>query len=186
MTLISIGAIASGVGLHAIKTTRKQGIELFGYDFFRLFVQLAILFALSWIIELFMKARVFVELDPTNRPILLGGFFGLGAFLISGLISLFEEKNDEGEVITPINDTIRKLFTNGIEIGGVNLKYWDVIKLLALFYVAFEYFGYMDISKLNGSKVNIGTHFIFGLIIFSLGLVTVPKFTGQIQQVINR
>ena len=144
---------------------------------------LSIYFIIAWAIEQYFKARVYIEQSPT--PIPLGGATG---FLLNIIYKYFQglDLANNSDSIIPINETIKKLFSEGYEIGGMNVKYWDVIKVGAMMLVFAEMIRFNDLSKSTGSKPSEFTYAVFGLMIFGMGLVTLPKFTNQIRMAMSR
>lgn len=187
MVLVSASKIAGSVGLEVLRQSRKKSAELFGYDFMRLGQQLIILFAVAWIIEILFKASIFFQ-DPNNQRTALFGLFGIGGFITNALIKLFEESDQNGGTIPtlPNHEIIQKLFGDGYQIAGFNVTYWDLIKMLAMILIYSEYNSFKELSETTGSKVNETTTVLFGLFIGAMALMIVPKFSGQIQQVVNR
>lgn len=176
MALVSAAAIAGSVGLQALKQGKKQSVELFGYDFIRLLTLLSIYFIVAWAIEQYFKARI-----AFDSPLPL---FGVLGFLANLILKHFESAEDPD--LIPTNETINKLFTEGYQVGGINVKYWDVVKVGGMMIIFTEFYNFNNVSKSVGSKPSTVTNAIFGLLIVAGGLVTLPKFTEHIQKVAMR
>jgi hypothetical protein len=81
-----------------------------------------------------------------------------------------------------IPEPIRKLFVEGYSIGGINLKWWDLIKLLSVLMVIMEMLQFNQSQKQLGLKPAPTTQGIFILIISALLLVSVPHFVQMIRE----
>lgn len=171
MTLLSVGSIGAKLALEQIKQSKKKSIELFGYDFVKLvqLIMFSILFA--WIIEQYFKFTI--------------SGAGLGVFGVSGvLISLLKFFNPAVPEFKPdVQTKIAKLFISGYEMGGVTIKYWDIVKSVLILIVFYEWYTYEDQIKSAGGEPSPFTRFIFSGLMITMGLATVPKFYNEVKEI---
>ena len=164
MTLLTVGSVGARVALESIKGSKKKSIELFGYDFVKLFQLIAISFVAGWIVEQYFK-------------FLVGGTV-VGGFLIN-LIRLANPAVPEFKPDTQAK--IAKLFIGGYEVGGVKIKYWDIVKSVLVALVFAEWYTYEEQLKSAGGEPSPFTRLIFASLMILLGLATVPKFYNEIK-----
>lgn len=154
-------SVALQGGLALQKSTQKQSIELFGYDFVSLVFKLVIYFVSAYAIAKFMEAVIFVR----------------GSFVI--IANLLGFNIPDAEQI-PVQ--LKDLFSDE---GFHGVKYWDVIKVVAILLVIVEYLRYVDVNSKNGGKTSPLTTGIFLLIGLGLSIITIPELVQQIKKLKN-
>ena len=143
------------------KKSGKLSTELFGYDFVGLTVKIIVFFGVAILID---KIRFAITGASTIiNPIL--GAFGF---------SLPKESD--------IPKTFNALFS---EEGFQGIKYWDIIKFVAIGVVVMEMISYIKSQKKLGGEASPITLAVFGLIIFGLSIFTVPELLQRLQSRLN-
>jgi hypothetical protein len=150
------GAKIASVGFGTAKGTVK---ELSGYDFIGLMSRIVIFYVVALIIAKIMETIVFSSQGLSK----VASMFGI-------------------PLPSNIPEPIRKLFVEGYSIGGINLKWWDLIKLLSVLMVIMEMLQFNQSQKQLGLKPAPTTQGIFILIISALLLVSVPHFVQMIRE----
>jgi len=178
LTLIqaTVGAIQT---FKQVGKLRKQSIELYKYDFVRLFTLLAMYFISAWLVEVYVKARLFFN-EPANVRSTLFGFLGISGIIFNFLAQRFIEQEQTGNLALVDNEALRKFFNEGYTELGIG--YWDIVKLGAIAFVASEWSGFANMKLINDvHEPSFMTHAVFGFTEFVLVLVTIDKFIPQIQ-----
>jgi len=147
-----------------IATGKAISREVFGYDFVGLIIKLAIYFIIAYVFAKFMEAVVFVSSDPLKSTVFK---------IIFPLLGLLLPKP------TDFPKQLTDLFDGGL--GGCGLKFWDIIKILAIILVIAEVFRYMQAQKELGGKGSPLTFGVFTLIIIILGVTTVPELIERLK-----
>ncbi len=134
--------IASQVG-GAVQQDLK---ERFNYDFVSLGVKLFVYFAIMFAFSKFMEAVIFTR----------------GAFtVLAGLLGFSIPSSEQ------VPQTLKDLFDGGVS----GIKFWDLVKILAILLVIAEFMRYINSNQ--GAKSSPMTIGIFVSIIVILGATTV-------------
>jgi len=178
MTLIAATAAAVQT-FRQVGKLRKQGIELYKYDFVRLFTLLAMYFLAAWLVETYVKARLFFN-DTEESRRFASGFFGLSGIIFNLLAERFIKQEQISNLMLVDNEALRKFFGEGHT--QFKIVYWDVIKLGAIIFVATEWSGFANLKLINSvHEPSFMTHAVFAFVEFLLLLVTIDRFIPQIK-----
>ncbi len=142
----------------AIDMSKRVSVETFGYDFPSLVIKLGFFFLTGLLISKFMEAVIFTR-----------GIF----VLVANTLGFNVPSSDQ------VPESLKKLFSDGY----YGFKFWDIIKILAIILVIWEYFNYSRTQKSTNGKISPLTTGIFVLIITLLGLVTVPELINKLKSV---
>lgn len=145
--------------LAGITATRGAVKELSGYDFVGLVSRIAIFYVVALVIAKIMELIIFSQA-------------GLGK--VASMFGIPLPSN--------IPEPIRKLFVEGYSIGGMTLKWWDVIKLLSVILVIMEMLQFNQSQKQLGLQPAPTTQGVFILIISALLLVSIPHIAQMIKE----
>ncbi len=180
----NIGVAVAGKGLETVSALSK---EKFGYDFLGLGIKLIIFYAVAFLIEWYMRGKIFVDEvieNPQSQTILLTGIFGIGGFIGDFIMKQFlqdKEQNPDKTFTTSAffsNKYIRELFSdNGIK----GFKYWDIIKIITLLLVIMEWKRFNDMTKASNGQVSPLTHGMFMLFIFAISLTIIPDLIKKLK-----
>ena len=140
---------AGAAGATALRQASRQPFE---YDFAGLVVKLIIFYSIAYV-----TAKVFEAIIFGN--VFLNTLLGLGGI----------------HVPNTLPEPLRKLFAEGYDVGGINLKWWDFIKILSILLVTFEAFRYDQNNKTAGKQNSPLALGIFTVIIAGLSLITFPE-----------
>lgn len=144
-------AIAAQAGATGFKAAQQASKSLAGYDFIGLITRIVVFYVVALIIAKIMEFIVFSSAGITTAA----KMFGI-------------------PLPNSVPEPIRKLFVEGYDVGGMKIKWWDLIKLIAVFLVVFEMFQFLQQQKAIGQKPAPTTLGIFVLIIAALTLLSVP------------
>lgn len=154
------GSLQAQVGKEATKqvvgTAQQLSIEAFGFDFTGLFMKLIFFFALNFLFAKFMEAIIFTR-----------GIWVTVARLLGIQIPPADQ----------VPDTIKKLFDGGL--GG--FKFWDIVKLLAILLVVWEYFNYRKAQLSVGKSTSPLTTGVFVSIIGFLSITALPQIFKRLK-----
>ena len=179
MTLIA----ATTAAISTFKTVgklRKTSIELYKYDFVRMYTLLAMYFLSAWLVEIYIKARLFFN-DPQSQQQIVGRFFGVSGIIFNFLAERFIQQEQTNNLMLVDNEVLRKFFDEGHT--QFKIVYWDVIKLGAIIFVANEWQSFADLKLVNSvHEPSFMTHAVFGFTEFILLLITIERFIPQIQK----
>ena len=113
----NIGVAVAGKGLETVSALSK---EKFGYDFLGLGIKLIMFYAVAFLIEWYMRGKIFVDEiieSPQSTTILLTGLFGIGGFIGDLIMKQFlqdKEQNPDKTFTTSAffgNKHIKELFS---------------------------------------------------------------------------
>jgi len=135
--------------LIAAKAGKETLRELAGYDFVGLLTRLVIFFVIALIIAKIFEAMI------------------LGAAGLRTAANLFGIP-----LPSHVPDAIRKLFDEGYQIGALRIKWWDLIKIMAVLLVTYEMILFMQNKKAMNQKASPTTLGIFILIIAGLTVIS--------------
>ena len=160
MVVIQTAAARAGFGV-----ARETVKGLTGYDFVGLISRIVVFYVVALIIAKIMELIVFSSAGLKTAA----GLFGI-------------------PLPNNVPEPIRRLFVEGYDVGGIKIKWWDLIKLLSVVLVLMEMFQYMEQQKAIGVKPAPTTLGVFVMIIADLILVSVPDLYQMIKekQVIGR
>jgi len=142
MVAIAGSIIAAKAGKEALR-------ELAGYDFVGLLTRIVIFFVVALIIAKIFELIIFAQSGLTTAAKL----FGI-------------------PLPTHAPEFIRKLFDEGYVIGSTRIKWWDLIKILAVLMVTYEMILFMQNKKAQNEKAAPTTIAIFVLIIAGLTVIS--------------
>jgi len=132
-------------------------VERFNFDFVNLGIKLIVYFVVLFVFAKFMESIIFAR----------------GAFVIVANLFGFNIPTSE-----QVPQSLKDLFDGGIS----GFKFWDVVKIIAIFLVIAEFMGYMNRNKGNTSPMTIG---IFISILIVLGVTTVFDLKTRLQNTFN-
>lgn len=132
--------------------------ERFNYDFVNLGVKLLVFFTIMFVFAKFMEAVIFVR----------GGFL-----LLANLLGFKIPQADQ------VPQSLKDLFNDGVH----GFKFWDIVKIVAMFLVVAEFMRYM--SNNQGTKASPATIIIFIAIFAILGITTIPELKNRLQNTFN-
>ncbi len=127
--MVVVQAAALKRGFQVAQETTKQ---LAGYDFVGLVTRIIIFYVVALIIAKVMELIVFSQAGITTAARLFG-------------------------IPLPNNvpEPIRRLFVEGYDVGGMKIKWWDLIKLLAVVLVISEMQPWSVVDKAVKLLVNV-------------------------------
>jgi len=123
-----------------------------GYDFVGLVTRLLVFYIVALVIAKIMEIIVFAQ-DGIGR---VTGLFGI-------------------PLPSTVPEPIRKLFVEGYVMGGMTIKWWDLIKIVSVMIVITEWLSFEADLKSTGRKSATSTKAVFFLIIGALLLISVPQ-----------
>ena len=150
--------IAGQIGRQTAKETSKFSVEQFTFDFPGLLVKLFVFFVIAYTINKIMET------------IILGENF------------LFEMLKFFG-IVTPatIPKQLADFWKDGFNTGSISIKFWDIVKALALILVIYEWYNWYNAEKTKVNTPSPMTHGVFFLLTSSLALTTFPQIWARIQ-----
>ena len=140
----------------AISQAQNLSLQKFGYDFTGLFFRLFIFFGLAFVFAKFMESVILTR----------GGFITFANFLGWKI-----PQSDQ------LPDTIKKLFGDGIQ----GFKFWDIIKIIGMVLVVYEYFEFKNQKNELDQSVNPLTTGVFLLLVIMLGVTTIPELVKRVK-----
>lgn len=169
MTLLTVGTIGAKLALESLKGSKKKSIELFGYDFVKLFQLILFSVLFAWIIEQYFK------------------FVVLGSGASGILVSMIRFFNPVIPEFRPdIQAKIASLFVQGYKVGDhITITYWDIVKTIITLIVVYEWYTYEQQIASAGGEPSPFTRFIFIGLMTTMSLATVPKFYEEIKGIKN-
>ena len=110
-----------------IRGTRKQGIEIFGFDFIQFGVQIIIFLGVAYLLEIYIKARLFFN-DPSNQRRTIAGLFGIGGIIFNLIAENLIEKSYslKRPFLNHESYYIKELFSKVINIDDRNISNKDI------------------------------------------------------------
>ena len=150
---------AARASLEAIKGAQEVSKHFMGYDFIGLVTRLLVFYTIALVIAKIMELIVFAK----------GG--------ISRAAALFGIP-----MPTTVPEPIRKLFVEGYSVGGMTIKWWDLIKIVSVLIVITEWLSYESTLKANGQKSATSTKAVFFMIIGTPLLISVPQLAQMIKK----
>ena len=148
--------VAQSVAKKAKEKGSEISIDLFKYDFVNLITKLVIFFVFSYIV-----AKIFE-----------GIIFGQG--LIISFVALFGLKLPQS-----LPEPIVSFFQEGIK----GFRYWDFIKVLAIFLVIMELTNWFEQQKRLGIKPSPMTLGVFTVLIGGMTLITFPELIQRVKEI---
>jgi len=137
-------------------TLSQKSVQILGYNFVNLFVQLFIYFALAFAFAKIMEGIIFFR----------GGFV-----IIANLLGIKIPNKEQ------FPQSLRDLFDGGIS----GFKFWDVVKVVAVIIVIAEFVVYLQIREESGKKVSPITIAVFLMIGLFLTLTSIPALLQRIK-----
>tara|TARA_R110002020_G_scaffold201824_6_gene404679 strand:- start:934 stop:1449 length:516 start_codon:yes stop_codon:yes gene_type:complete len=138
----------------ALSNVANISQQKFGYDFSGLFIRLGIFYLIAFVFAKIMEATIFFR----------GGFV-----VFANLFGINIPKSDQ------LPEPLKKLFDGGYQ----GFKFWDIIKVIGIILVTYEYFQF---RKETNGQVNSITTGVFVLIILILGITTIPELYKRIKE----
>jgi len=154
--LVVVQAAVARKGFQVVQETAKS---LAGYDFIGLMTRVIVFYVVALIIAKIMELIVFASGGITTAARL----FGI-------------------PIPNSVPEPIRRLFVEGYDVGGMKIKWWDLIKLVAVIMVIMEMLNFIQSQKNIGAKAAPTTLGVFILIIAALTLVSVPDLYQMIKE----
>ena len=160
--------MVSQVLIKEIAQSTREGIkqaglfsqDTFRFDFVSLILKIFIFFAIGYTINKIMEA-------------IIGGDNFIRS--VAGLVGVnFPEVMPKAVV---------NFWTSGFQTGAITVKFWDIVKVIAVLFVAMELMMYIENEKNNKRKPNPSTLAVFGILIVSLSLITFPELFTRIQEI---
>jgi len=138
----------------ALSSASAISEQKFGYDFTGLFFRLGVFYLIAFVFAKIMEATIFFR----------GGFV-----VFANLFGINIPKSDQ------LPSPLKKLFDGGYQ----GFKFWDIIKVIGIILVTYEYFQF---RKETNGEVNPITTGVFVLIILILGITTIPELYKRIKE----
>ena len=159
--LVKEGLEAGFAGAKSLKKGGSQlSIDAFKYDFINLAMKIIFFFIIAYAINKIFEAIISAQ----GFLISFVAFFGL-------------------HLPANIPEPVRNFFLDGFKIGDHQIKFWDIIKVVATLLVIVEAMNYMSTQKALGFKPNAFTLAVFGVIITGLALITFPEIISRVQEI---
>jgi len=154
MVLVQVAAAKKGfdVASGSVKS-------LTGYDFVGMMSRIVVFYVVALVIAKIMETIV---------------FFSGGLNTAASLFGIPMPKT--------VPNVIRKLFVEGYNVGGMTIKWWDLIKVISVIMVLMEMMQYINQQKLIGAKPAPSTLGVFAIIIGALTLITVPELVQMVRE----
>ena len=147
-------------GIRTGFTAAKEiSIQSTGYDFVGLTTRIIIFYVVSLVIAKIMELIIFSSKGISTAARL---------FCIP--------------LPNTVPEVIRKLFVEGYLIGGVTIKWWDLIKIISVIMVVMEMLQFIEHNKIAGTRPAPTTLGVFTLIIAALALISVPSLIQMIRE----
>ena len=138
----------------ALSSASAISEQKFGYDFTGLFFRLGVFYLIAFVFAKIMEATIYLR----------GGFV-----VVANLFGINIPKAEQ------LPDPLKKLFDQGYQ----GFKFWDIIKIIGIVLVVYEYFQF---RKESNGQVNPITTGVFVLLILILGITTVPEIYNRIKE----
>ena len=161
MPVINPATVALGakVAKGGFDTARNTVSGLTGYDFVGLISRIVVFYVVALAIAKVMELIVFSS-DGISK---VANMFGI-------------------PLPSNIPEPIRKLFVEGYNVGGYNIKYWEFVKVASVVIVVMEFLQYNQEQKQLGLKPAPTTLGVFFLIISALALISIPQIYQMIKE----
>jgi len=157
-------ATGAGVARELLKQSSIESQARFQYDFPGLIIKLAIYFLITIIISKIFEAIIFIQ-SPIRAAL---GTIGIN-------------------LPDSLPENVVNFFSDGVKIGNIQFKFWDIVKLLATLFVILEWFSWYqkskDIAPDTKGLNQPFTHGIFGMIVAGLLLTTIPEMWTRVQEI---
>ena len=157
MVLVNPASVA------AAKTLADQGNKILaksiGYDFIGLSSRIIVFYVVALVIAKIMELIIF----STQGISTAARLFGI-------------------PLPSTIPNSVRKLFVEGYDIGGMKIKYWDVVKIVATLMVIMEMLQYTQDMKSRGVKPLPSVLAVFVLLITANALISIPELYQMIRE----
>ena len=150
---------AARASLEAIKGAQEVSKHFMGYDFIGLVTRLLVFYTIALVIAKIMELIVFAQGGLSKAAAL----FGI-------------------PMPTTVPEPVRKLFVEGYSIGGMTIKWWDLVKVISVLIVVSEWLSYESTLKANGQKSAPSTKAVFFMIIGALLLISIPQLAQMIKE----
>lgn len=150
---------AAEAGVAGFKAAKGASKVLTGYDFVGLLSRVVVFYVVALVIAKIMETIV---------------FFSGGLNTAASLFGI--------PMPSTVPNSIRKLFVEGYNVGGMTIKWWDLIKVVSVVIVLMEMFQYMNQQKIIGAKPAPSTLAVFALIISALALISVPQLAQMLKE----
>ena len=152
--------IAGQIGRQTAKETSKFSVEQFTFDFPGLFIKLFVFFVVAYAINKVMEAII------------------LGSNVTKAFLTLFGIR-----VPDTLPEALVKFWTDGVQTGNITIKFWDIVKALALILVIYEWYNWYNAEKTKVNTPSPMTHGVFALLVSSLGLITFPEIWQRLKEI---
>ena len=159
MSVVVVEAIktAAGISRQSSKEAGKLSIELFSFDFANLAIKLLVWFMIAVVID---KIHFVITSAGVNVVSTIVNAFG------------YNLPTTQSEP-----DFFKKLFNEGY----FGLKYWDIIKVLAIVLVLIEFMRWYETEKRLGGEPSAFTLGIFAMIMVLLSAFTIPQIITKLK-----
>ena len=162
--IISGVATAAGVTREIAKQSSLESQARFQYDFPGLLIKLAVFFLVALAISKIFEAIIFI-----SSPIRI-------ALRTIGI-----------NLPDSLPENVVNFFSDGVKIGDIQLKFWDIVKIIATLFVILEWFSWYQKSIQIAPNVKglnqPFTHGIFGIIVAGLLLTTIPELWSRLKEI---
>ena len=184
---IASKTVAGAIATQGLGKISKLSKEQFGFDFLGLGIRLAMFYGLAFLIEWYMKGKIFIDdviADPSKQNLIISSFFGVGGIIGNLIFQQFlkEKELNPDKVFTESgifgNEHVKALFSDK---GLKGFKYWDIIKIISVLLVITEWKRHRDLTDSTGGKVSPITHAMFMMFVFAIGLTLVPDLMTKLK-----
>ena len=186
-----------------IKASRDYSVSVLGYDFIGLVSRLAIFFLTAFLVNSYMIASIKGGIWLNSLAGLFG--FSLPQTLPQWLIDLFtvglgskgftvsETPTAEGQFNPPNWDKpydygsiehrqAEPNYIPPLPTAGLTITFWQLVQIIGILLVVFEYFQYNRKLKEEGKKPNATTMAVFAMIGIGLSLITFPQMITKFKE----
>jgi len=151
--------ISGVIARQSFKEGSKFSVEQFTYDFPGLFVKLFAFFIVAYAVNKIMEAVIF------------------GTNLLFEFLKFFK-------VTTPpvMPQWLVDFWTDGYKAGTIVIKFWDIVKVVALVLVIYEWYSWYNAEKKQVMTPSPMTHGVFAIIVTALSLITFPEIWERVKE----
>jgi len=196
-------AIALMAGKAGIKASRDYSVSVLGYDFVGLISRLSIFFLTAFLVNSYMIASIKGGIWLNSLSNLFG--LSLPQTLPQWLIDLFtvgigskgftvsDTPTAPGQFNPPNWD---KPYDYGsiehrqaepgyippLPTAGLTITFWQIVQVIGILLIVFEYFQYDRKLKEEGKKPNVTTIAVFSMLGIGLSLITFPQMLTKFKE----
>ncbi len=151
-----MSAILAGQTLATgFKTGQKLSSDVFSFDFIALITKLVVFFGVAYVVTKTFEAIIF------------------GEGVVKGLLGFFGVN-----LPSTMPENVISFFTDGFK----GIKFWDIVKTIAIILVLLEWFNWMNTQKALKIEPSPVTQGVFLMIITGLTLITVPELFTRLKE----